>query len=338
MTRTHRPGLAALLAITLSACTAAPQAATQPATQAAPAALLLVGNKGEDTVSFIDLGSGAELARTPTSHRAPHEIAVSPDQARAAVVNYGDNAIDIFDIASRAVVDTVDLGTNTRPHGIAWLGDGRIVATTEGGRSVVELVPEGEAFRVRSVPTDADGTHMLAANAAGTLAWTANLGDRTVSRIDLAAGRVTHTVTAGTEPEGIDLSGDETELWVSSRGSNEVHVFDASTMRELATIPVGRFPLRLLISPDGRLAATSNLQDGSVTLIDTESREVVRTVPVSGTPVSQQVTLLWSGDGSRLFVAETGTDTVAELDVARGEVVRRIAVGDQGDGLAIVER
>lgn len=44
----------------------------------ASAETLLIGNKGENTVSIIDLASGAERARLETGS-APHEIAVSPN-------------------------------------------------------------------------------------------------------------------------------------------------------------------------------------------------------------------------------------------------------------------
>ena len=54
--------------------------------------LLLVGNKGENTVSFIDLETGREVSRRPVSASAPHEIAVAPGGGLAAVVNYGDAA------------------------------------------------------------------------------------------------------------------------------------------------------------------------------------------------------------------------------------------------------
>ena len=318
-------------ALLITACTAV--ADPLPSSE-----ILLVGNKGEDTVSFIDLASGEELARVPTSNTAPHEIAVSPDRTQAAVVNYGDNDIDVFDIASRSILKTVDLGADTRPHGIAWMEDGRILATTEGGRSLVELMRTDLDWNVRSIPTDAEGTHMLAVDEAANVAFTANLGDRTVSRIDLEAGTVTHTATAGTQPEGIALTNDGEELWVSARGSDEVYVLDAEDLSELAVIKVGAFPLRLLISPDGKHAVTSNLVDASVSVIDVASRDVVRTIPVGEDAGSAQVTLLFSDDGRRLYVAETGTDTVAEVDFASGEVLRRIAVGDQGDGLAIVGR
>ena len=76
---------------------------------AAPAAAetLLVGNKGEDTLSIIALGSDAELALLPTG-KMPDEIAVSPDGRQAAVVAYGSTTIDVFDLGSRTKLKTID--------------------------------------------------------------------------------------------------------------------------------------------------------------------------------------------------------------------------------------
>ena len=94
-----------------------------------------VGNKGENTLSFIDLASGRELGRAATG-RMPHEIAISPDGRQAAVVAYGGRSIDIFDVATRAKLRTIDLSPNEGPHGIVWLRDGRILATTERSQSL----------------------------------------------------------------------------------------------------------------------------------------------------------------------------------------------------------
>src|SRR3546814_5891872 len=74
-----------------------PDQAPEPA--AGTSETLLVGNKGEDTLSFIDLATGKELGRAQTGHM-PHEIAISPDGKQAAVVAYGGKTIDIFDVRS----------------------------------------------------------------------------------------------------------------------------------------------------------------------------------------------------------------------------------------------
>ncbi len=66
---------------------------------------------------------------------------------------------------------------------------------------------------------------------------------------------------------------------------------------------------------------------------------VVRSIAVSSAEEAQerfQVTILWSPDGERIYVAETGTDTIAEVDFATGKVLRRLSGGDGGDGLAIL--
>src|SRR5690349_3725414 len=60
---------------------------------------LLIGNKGENTVSFVDLASGVERGRSETGP-APHEIAISPDGRRAAVVAYAGSTVDVFEVAT----------------------------------------------------------------------------------------------------------------------------------------------------------------------------------------------------------------------------------------------
>ena len=321
--------LIGLLAILLTACSSSASEQSD---------ILLIGNKGEDTVSFIDLATGEELTRISTSAKAPHEIAISPNDEFAAVVNYGSAAIDIIDISDRNIIHTYDLGDNKNPHGIIWQDDGRIFATTEGGQSMV-AISNGKTWsdrQIQSIKTNEDGTHMLVVSDDGKRAYTVNLGGGTVSLIDLEQGKLISTQGGGNQPEGIDLAKNDTELWISARGGNVVYVMDALSLKGLAKIEVGKFPLRLAISPDGSKAVTSNLRDGSLTVIDVETRKVERTIEVSGSPVSAQVTILFSDDGKNIYAAETGTDTIAEIDFNTGDVLRRLPAGRQGDGLAIV--
>ena len=79
--------------------------------------LLIVGNKGEDSISFVDLVTGRELARRETGPN-PHEIALSPDGKRIAVVAYGGSSIDIFDVERRERVRTCLLYTSPSPRDV----------------------------------------------------------------------------------------------------------------------------------------------------------------------------------------------------------------------------
>jgi YVTN family beta-propeller protein len=295
------------------------------------AGTLLVGNKGENTVSFIDLATGRELGRSPTGPM-PHEIAVSPNGRQAAVVAYGGHTIDIFDIRTRRRLRSIDLSPNEGPHGIVWLRDGRIVATTERSRTLSIVDRQG---KVASVPTDQQGTHMVAISPDARRAYTANIASGTVSVIDLAGRRKLRDLAVGGRPEGIALSPNGQTLWVGDLQGARVTAWDTRSFERLAEVATGEVPIRVLASPDGRWIVTSNFGAGTLSVIDAGRREVVRTIPVSGTRESVQVTIRFSTDGRRLYVAETGRNQVAEVDMASGRVLRRLDAGRQGDGLAI---
>lgn len=296
-------------------------------------AVLLVGNKGEDTVSFVDLASGKELGRSATG-KAPHEIAISPDGKQAAVVAYGDKTIDLFDVATRAKLKTIDLTPNEGPHGIAWLKDGRIIVTTERSQSIAVADPVAGTVSA-SIKTDQQGTHMIAVTSDGTTAYTANIQAGTVTVIDLAGGKKLRDMAVGGHPEGIALSKDELVLWVGDLEGSRVQAFDIATFEKLTEVKTGSVPIRVAASPDGKWIVTSNLEAGGLTIIDAAKRVHVRDVALSGEQQAGQVTILFSPDGKYLYAAETGTNAVAEVDFATGQVLRRLPAGKNGDGLAI---
>jgi YVTN family beta-propeller protein len=316
-----------------ASCAQAQQPAPAPVKSATAKGLLIVGNKAEDTVSFIDLASGRELGRSPTG-RAPHEIAISPDGRQAAVVNYFGTAIDVYDIASRARVRTVDLSPGQSPHGLVWLNDGRLIAATERSRSVT-VIDTKRGFALSSVPTDQQGSHMVVVSPDGKLAYTGNMGSGTVSVLNLETKQKVRDFTVGGRPEGIALNKDGSELWVADLSGSSVQAFDTRDFKKLAELETGKAPIRVLTSPDGRWVITSNLDSGTVTVIDAKTRQKVRDIVVSGEKAAGQITLAFSADGKLLYVAETSRDTVAEVDFATGKVLRRLQTGRNGDGLAV---
>lgn len=301
----------------------------------AAAQTLLIGNKGEDTVSFVDLKSGRELSRLPTANQ-PHEIAISPDGKQAAVVAYGGNTIDLIDVATMKHIERIDLGANRRPHGLVWLADGRLIATTEGSDTltiVLAKAPAGQD-RVSAIPTGQKGSHMVAV-AGGSTAYVANMGSGSFSVIDLAGKTPVRNVTTGTEPEGIALSPDRKHLWVADRKGEVVRVYDTATLSEVASMPTGKMPIRVAITPDGAKAYVSNAMSGTLSVFDARALKPAGTITVSGKPEAMQVTILLSRDGRRLYAAETGANAIAEVDLATGKVLRRLPAGKNGDGLAI---
>ena len=308
----------ALLSLAAAAC--APMAGeTRSAGSGEPGAALVVANKFGNSLSKIDLASGREVARVDSCAN-PHELATSPDGAHVALACYGGTSVDVFRTADLSRVKRIELGDNARPHGIVWHADGDLYATAEGRQSIFRIADplgETETFEFAS---GKQGTHMLAVAPDARHAWTVDLGSKTVTLIDLA-------------PDG-------RALWVSARGSDMAFALDPQTLEVRHEVATGDFPLRLAIRPQGDVAVTSDLADGTLTVIDLAAAKAVRTISVSSraeAEARQQVTVVWSDDGSRIYVAETASDTIAEVDYAGGRVLRRLATGDGGDGLAIVD-
>lgn len=301
--------------------------------------VLFVTNKGEDTLSKVDLGTGEGVQRVDSCSN-PHELAVSPDGETLAVGCYGGQTIDLFSTGDLARVGSIDLGGNARPHGIVWHENGTIYATAEGRDAVFSVAdPLGDTPQLTEIKTDRAGTHMLAVEPDMARLWSADMQAGTVTVVDLENGTRLRSVELGGEPEGIDFSRENNALWVSAREGNLAYELDPETLevrRELAT---GQFPLRLMIRPQGDVAITSDLADGGLSVIDLVNGEITRSITVSGPEEAEQrfqVTVIWSDDGERIYAAETGSNTVAEVDYASGEVLRRFAVGTQGDGLAVL--
>lgn len=292
---------------------------------------LLVADKGADSVSAIALTSGKEVARIAVGD-APHEIAVSPDGKTAAVAAYGGSTVGLIDIAARKKVKSIALAPGSKPHGLVWLDDDRLVVTMEGAKAVAIVSRDGT---VETIPTGQDGTHMIVVAPDGHTAYTANRGSGTVSVLDLDKGVKLRDIKVLGKPEGLALAKGGRELWVGDQTEPRVEVIDVATDKRIAVLPVDPMPIRVIASPDGRTIATSAVHTGTIGLFDAERHVPIRTISVSDDGAAGQVGLLFSPDSTRLYAAETARDTVAEIDVASGKVVRRFAVGDEGDGLAI---
>src|SRR5512132_4009376 len=131
----RKPLIASVLFVAASAA-----AAQQPA--------LVVLNKAEASASIIALADGRTIATMPVGD-GPHEVAISPDGRWAVAANYGGrtagNSLTVLDLQTRRPVRTIDLASYARPHGIAWLPDGkRVVVTSEQARALLVVdVPNG---------------------------------------------------------------------------------------------------------------------------------------------------------------------------------------------------
>ena len=334
----RKPLIASVLFLTASAA-----AAQQPA--------LVVLNKAEASASIISLADGRTIATMPVGD-GPHEVAISPDGRWAVAANYGGrtagNSLTVLDLQTRRPVRTIDLARYARPHGIAWLPDGkRVVVTSEQARALVVVdVPNGRIDK--AISTGQPG-HLVTLSRDGHRAWTANIATGSMSLVDLDRGAVVKTVVTGKGPEGHDVSPNGRELWAADRTLNRITVLDATTLDSLASIPTGEFPNRVHFTPDGKLVLVSNIRSGTVDVIDAATRQPVDHISFTFDSTQANPTMLGAmgrspqpegiliaPDGKRAWIALSAMNRLAEVDLSTRKVVRYLTTGQEPDGMGYV--
>jgi YVTN family beta-propeller protein len=243
------------------------------------------------------------------------------------------------------VVRTIDLGENTRPHGMAFLTGHRIAVTTEGSDSLL-VVDIGLGTVVSRTGVGEGVAHMVAASRDGRFAYVTNISAGTLEKVDLHAGKVLQAVVTGEGAEGVAVVDDRREVWVTNRGDDTVSVVDAETLEVLATLDSPGFPIRVAISPYGKHALVTNARAATLSVFDIRDRELVATIQVADPDAEYQQTLLGNSalpigveitpDGKRAFVAISGGNEIAVIDTADWQIVDRWATGREPDALGVV--
>jgi len=86
---------------------------------------------------------------------------------------------------------------------------------------------------------------------------------------------------------------------------------------------------RVAFTPDGKLVLVSDLAAGDLVIVDAGSQKEVKRLHLGKNAEG----ILIVPDGSRAFVAVSGDDKVAVLDLKTLEVVTTFATGKDPDGL-----
>jgi YVTN family beta-propeller protein len=295
-------------------------------------AVLLVLNKSDDTLAFVDPQSMEAVKIVAVGH-GPHELQVSPDGHMAYVANYGTgpdpgNTISVVNVARREVISTIGLEEFKRPHGMAISRDGRrLYVTVEANQAVIEIDTAAERI-ARTFATEQRVSHMCVLTGNGKKLYVANIGSESVTVIDLDKGAVSQ-IAVGDGPEGIDVSPDGHFVWVANRSGGDIMVIDTKTDAVVHTMESGEFPIRLKFTPNGKKVLVSNLNGNEIAVFDAMSREKIGVIDTGQKPIG----VLIEPDGKSAWVAQTQSDRVSRVDIDALTVTGHVSPGREPDGL-----
>jgi YVTN family beta-propeller protein len=295
--------------------------------------ILVVVNKQASTVSIVNVATGKVETTLPTGAN-PHEAATSRDGRWAVVSDYGaqvpGSTLTVVDLSARKIARTIELGF-TRPHGMAFLPDHRTLAVTSETGQMLLLVDVTRGTITASRPTGQRVSHMVALTSDGTTAFTANIQDGSLSRMELAAPASPRILSGiGTMIEAIGLTPDGREVWLGSNNTGKVLVVNVDQWKVIDSLQTSGFPYRIGFTPNGTIAVVTNPQSNEIQIYDARLKIKLGTVNASEGPLG----LIFSPDNRTAWVTLAGSGEIAEVDLAARTIKRRLEAGPAPDGIA----
>jgi YVTN family beta-propeller protein len=253
----------------------------------------------------------------------------------------------VIDVADGRVVRTIDLEKYHRPHGIAFLPDGKRVAVTaeQERKLLIVNVQSGEVEH--AIDTDQDISHMVALSRDAKTAYVANIRSGSLSVIDLEAKELKKVIETGEGAEGVAVHPTRPEVWVSNRAADTVTIIDAESLDVVATLESPGFPIRVVFSQDGRHALVATARASGVRVFDAIERTKAADVKLEHELIFEDgrmfgrafaestlpIGILFHPDGGFAYVANTRSDVVSVIDTSNWEVVNHFKTDREPDGL-----
>ncbi len=299
-----------------------------------------MANKGDQSLSIIDPGSGQQVATVPEGGVTGHEVAASHDGRLAYVPIYGNSGVGrpgtdgrnmvVIDIALHKVIGDVDFGHGVRPH-CAVFGpkSGLLYVTTELDDSVSIIDPRSLKI-VGSIPTGQAESHMLAITRDERRGYTANVGPGTVSVLDLKARKTIAVIPISGNTQRISLSVDDAMVFTADQTKPELVVIDASTNKVKTRVDLPASGYGSAATGDGRWLIIAVPKANKVAVVDLRTMKVAHTINVPSAP--QEV--LVRPDGQVAYVSCDRSGQIAVINLSTWKVDKLIDAGKGADGLA----
>ena len=268
------------------------------------------------------------IKRIETSRR-PRDMHFNTDKTLLYVACGDDDVIDIIDVSSLEVVDSIPTGPS--PEVFAFSPDQSQLYVSNEEDSRLETIDMESRLSVQDVPTGAEPEGVLVTPDGKTVYVTSEVADM-VHVIDVATGAVTKNILVGTRPRRFILTPDGSELWVSCELSSEIYIIDTATNEikgdSLIFVPPGFreedvTPVGMAITKDGSRILLSLGRANHVAIIDAKTHEVLQYVLVGKRAWSVDL----SSDEKTAYVANGLSDDITIIDMGSMTPVKSVPIG-----------
>jgi len=304
------------------------------------AGMLLVANKGEQTLGIIDPAAAKQLATVAEGGITGHEVIASPDGKTAYVPIYGNSGVGkpgtdgstlaVIDIASRKLLHTVDFGHGVRPH-CPMFGpkDGLLYVSTELDKTITLIDPKTLKI-VGAIPTGQEESHMFVLSSDGRRGYTANVGPGTVSVLDTMARKTITVIPISKTTQRISISPDDKWVFTADQTKPQLALIDTASNKVANWIPLPDVAYGTAITPNGNWLVAAMIKTSKVAVVDLKTMKVAHVIDVPKAP--QEVVI--SPDGAMAYVSCDASGKIAAIRTSDWKVATLIDAGKGADGLA----
>jgi YVTN family beta-propeller protein len=281
---------------------------------------------------------GGGVSTSVAVGRGPHAISITNDGRRAFVPCRDSNSVSVIDINARKVIYTIP-GIAMPFLSVLSPDNRRLYVGNFGGRSYTVI--DTATYQVlMTVPiTGGDDVVGLAITADGLRLFVACTKNSFVSVHDTATGAVINRISVTTEPFGIAINPEQTQVLIASRSA--IGIINANGSSGLVgTIAGTGRPAHVAFNPGNAGAGRAYVTDvDGVLIIDLLKNIVISKIAgiryAWGATVNPNAHELWvSGVGPGGTTAHR--DSVYIINTDTGQIARRLTGFDNAANIAFV--
>jgi len=281
-----------------------------------------VANHDSNNITVFDKKT-MQVTGFITTGRKPSGMAFDRERKRAYVTLSGDDSVDVIDITTGEVINSIPLSPGDRPQEPAITPDKTVLLTANTGSDTVSLIDPAGFIELSRIPVDT-GPHSIVVDPAGKRAYVFNTLSGTITVIDLASSSVAATMSTDPAPIRGQFNKEGDRLYVIHEWSSYVTVIDPFSLSVLNRIRIGMGASALKLD-----TRTNHLYVGKRDDTLLEEYDPFSYMPIDYIKGEEGVSYLTiDNEENNLYLAIPGKKIVMIVDIISKKALSRMDVGE----------
>jgi YVTN family beta-propeller protein len=297
---------------------------------------LFIANQGDHTALLFNLDSKQIISKTGVDING-HEVAVSSDHRLGFVPIYGNSGvgspgtdgstIHVIDLRAGRTIRLIDLGKPVRPHCAKFAPNSMLYVSAELSNAIYEVDPVSGKL-IAEIPTGAAQSHMFVLSPDGHHAYTSNVGEGSVSVLDLQKRSLITVIPVAKKVQRISISMDGHFVFTHDQDAPRIAVIDTASNKIARWITLPAPVYSSTPTPDGKFLI-ANAPSGKLFVIDLASDKIAASYPIPESIGEIAV----DATSAHAYVSCPQKGTIEVLDISGGKLEAPIELTRGVDGL-----